>query len=863
MSQQRPILSTGEFETVPPPVAVEPEFRSVGNVPTGVSQETPSIEQELLARAAKADPFPPGTVIDGRYLVERRLGTGGMGSVYLVIDQTRQKSGDKDARLALKFMSPKLAQNEDARSRFMSEAQSRKLSHPHIVDTIEIHEWKARHLLYITMEYVPGQNLRQHLFDAKPRLPFELTTTLELMRQLLAALDFAHKSTIHRDIKPENLLVVIPEDGSRPILKLTDFGIARQFDDEHQHRTKGAIGTLSYMAPEQKAGAEIDARVDLYSVGVVLYELLTGRLPEGRFKSASQLDQRIPKTLDTIIDRALAQDPAERFANAGWMQAEIEKVLKSLSATMVPVTAPTNVVLEGGDFTTLIIDIEQRRAPQITLPGVPPIPDEILELEGREQSLGQTLELLKAETHPALKPHQAALADLERRLASLRSDLEHNTSDELAPELRHKIIELLKRDLHTEEAVFLDMAPELSTLVVFTFVDGVRDVLEAEQAVSLAKDGYQRAKAEKIAELEDERTKTLNQLQLARDCDLRSLVKVFFQERSLQTRFPAAAWSQFEHRVLIPRRYGLNSRELLGVAKAICGSSDGKEKSAAAGSNKTQPALAKAMSRRRWFKRRTEPSPANVFLGDETDSLDAATPNNAHENRASRQNAPLDDDREVFRLLTRLAQLHRFSEQATAMNRLKRVQLGLAGAWSFGFFCFALNDYYLRNHIDHFCALLFAYGGGSAMFGVIYLLVTRKYSRREWLDKEMADIASRIKASSAGSLREFQSSPRWESRDFVRSVCAKLATLELIRDEYIYWRFVEFAATLLSCIGLPCLVTGRHRAAWARLTMSTVAPLLGPFVATIVGLVEWLIHVCKLSTKQYYEEVLIGDREWF
>ena len=270
MSQQRPILSTGEFETVAPPVAVEPEFRSVGNVPTGVSQETPSIEQELIARAAKADPFPPGTVIDGRYLVERRLGTGGMGSVYLVIDQTRQKSGDKDARLALKFMSPKLAQNEKARSRFVSESKARKLSHPHIVDTIEIHDWTARKLLYITMEYVPGQNLRQHLLDAKGQPPFPLTTTLELMRQLLAALDFAHKSTIHRDIKPENLLVVIPEDGSRPILKLTDFGIARQFDDDGQHRTRGAMGTEQYMAPEQEEGAAVDARADLYSVGVVL-----------------------------------------------------------------------------------------------------------------------------------------------------------------------------------------------------------------------------------------------------------------------------------------------------------------------------------------------------------------------------------------------------------------------------------------------------------------------------------------------------------------------------------------------------------------------------------------------------------------
>ena len=351
-----------------PAVAAEPVFESLGNRPTGTVQETPS-QEPASPRPSKPDPFPAGTKIADRYVVERPLGTGGMGSVYLVIDELATQT-DKDRLRALKFMSVSLANEPKAVQRFLSEAKSRQLSHPHIVQTIDINLWAKRNLLYITMEHVPGQNLRQHLKAADPtgtapQPPFELTTTLELIRQLLAALVYAHASTIHRDIKPENLLVVIDTDSGRPLLKLTDFGIARQFDDEQSRHTQGAIGTPEYMAPEQRKGvASITARADLYSVGVVVYELLTGQIPKGRFKAASQLDPRIPKSLDDIIDRAMAPDPADRFTDASWMLAEIETVLKSLTQKLDPLTVqPTDLQLRNVDFSRLVIELEQRRAP--------------------------------------------------------------------------------------------------------------------------------------------------------------------------------------------------------------------------------------------------------------------------------------------------------------------------------------------------------------------------------------------------------------------------------------------------------------------------------------------------------------------
>lgn len=283
----------------------------------------------------------PGLVLRGKYEIIEKLGAGGMGAVYkarhLAFDELR----------AIKFVGQHLLSDESALGRFKSEAVvARKLQHPNAVRVDDLDMSDDGHP-FIVMEYVEGKNLRDIFFTEA-----DLTTRriLTLARQACSALAAAHAlGVVHRDIKPENLMVVTGPDGAET-LKVADFGLAKVLDgfelssDQALTQTGFLLGTPRYMSPEQAAGLEVDFRSDLYSLGVVLYEMFTGRLP---FRSETPLQMLmhhqatppeppaalgVPPALASFLMKALAKPREERFKTA----AEMEDALRLLSLMPLP-----------------------------------------------------------------------------------------------------------------------------------------------------------------------------------------------------------------------------------------------------------------------------------------------------------------------------------------------------------------------------------------------------------------------------------------------------------------------------------------------------------------------------------------------
>jgi eukaryotic-like serine/threonine-protein kinase len=272
---------------------------------------------------------------DGRYRILRKLGAGGMANVYLAEDQ------ELGRRVAIKILNDKHANDGQFIERFRREAKNAAaLSHPNIVSIYDRGE--AEGTYYIAMEYLDGRSLKELIVG---RGPAPVNVALEYTRQMLAALRFAHRhGIVHRDIKPHNVLV-----DSEGRVKVTDFGIARA--GASQMTEAGSIvGTAQYLSPEQARGGVVDQRSDLYSLGVVLYELLTGETPfqgdtpvEIAMKHLSQapeppssLRPDLPRELDWIVMRALAKDPEDRYQSAEEMDADLERVARG-----APVAAAT------------------------------------------------------------------------------------------------------------------------------------------------------------------------------------------------------------------------------------------------------------------------------------------------------------------------------------------------------------------------------------------------------------------------------------------------------------------------------------------------------------------------------------------
>jgi beta-lactam-binding protein with PASTA domain/predicted Ser/Thr protein kinase len=286
----------------------------------------------------------PETIIDGRYRVISRLGSGGMADVYLAEDQLLGR------QVAVKVLHHHFAEDQEFVERFRREASSAAgLSHPNIVGIFDRGEWNGTY--YIAMEYVAGRSLKRIVREQGPLDP---AAAIDIVVQILRATWFAHKrGVIHRDLKPHNVL--LDEEGRA---RVTDFGIARAGASD-MTLTGSIMGTAQYLSPEQAQGQAVTVASDLYSVGVILYELLTGVVPfEGEtavaiaFKQVSaqprppsELNPALPLALDAVVLCALAKDPAQRYADAEQFIAVLQRQRAALPSTPgvplgVPAAAP-------------------------------------------------------------------------------------------------------------------------------------------------------------------------------------------------------------------------------------------------------------------------------------------------------------------------------------------------------------------------------------------------------------------------------------------------------------------------------------------------------------------------------------------
>jgi eukaryotic-like serine/threonine-protein kinase len=287
------------------------------------------------------------SVFDGRYRIIRKLGAGGMANVYLAEDQ------ELGRRVAIKILDDRHAADDSFIERFRREAKNAAgLSHPNIVSIYDRGE--AEGTYYIAMEYLSGRSLKELISS---RGPTPVRIAIEYTRQILAAIGYAHRNGIvHRDIKPHN--VVVDADGR---LKVTDFGIARSGASQ-MTEVGSIIGTAQYLSPEQARGAPVDQRSDVYSVGVVLYEMLTGKVPfngdtplEIAMKHLSEvpvppseLRPEVPDDLDLIVLRALAKDPDDRYQTADEMDADLTRVARGLGVSSETADAATAVLAGAG-----------------------------------------------------------------------------------------------------------------------------------------------------------------------------------------------------------------------------------------------------------------------------------------------------------------------------------------------------------------------------------------------------------------------------------------------------------------------------------------------------------------------------------
>src|SRR5215207_4897056 len=271
------------------------------------------------------------TVLDNRYDVVRPLGSGGMGEVYLARDRVLGRD------VALKVLRKQYAGDDEFAERFKREAMSAaSLSHPNIIQVYDRGETEEG-ASYIAMEYVPGGTLKERISREGP---LEAADAARLGAQVAEALGAAHdRGMVHRDIKPQNVLLA-----ARGGAKVADFGIARAGSSATISRTGAVMGTAGYMSPEQALGKPATPKSDLYSLGVVLYEALTGELPytadnpiavsmkhvNEPLRPPVQLNPRIPRGMNALVTKLLAKDPEDRYADADELADDLWRVNRGL-----------------------------------------------------------------------------------------------------------------------------------------------------------------------------------------------------------------------------------------------------------------------------------------------------------------------------------------------------------------------------------------------------------------------------------------------------------------------------------------------------------------------------------------------------
>lgn len=276
-----------------------------------------------------------GKMLDNRYEILERIGTGGMAVVY------KARCHRLNRMVAIKILKPELASDEDFLRRFQAESQAvAMLSHINIVSIYDV--CRSDGLDYIVMELIDGMTLKQYM--QKRGVPLNWREAVHFITQIARALGHAHsRGIVHRDIKPHNIMVL--RDGS---VKVTDFGIARLTSAAQATLTQEALGSVHYISPEQAKGSHVDGRSDLYSVGVMLYEMLTGRLPfEGETPvfvaiqhinsipiAPRELNPDIPEALEAITMKAMAPNADQRYASAEDLLNDLKEFRKNPGAAI-------------------------------------------------------------------------------------------------------------------------------------------------------------------------------------------------------------------------------------------------------------------------------------------------------------------------------------------------------------------------------------------------------------------------------------------------------------------------------------------------------------------------------------------------
>jgi serine/threonine-protein kinase len=310
--------------------------------PLHPSKEISAAETET-AETPKEE-LTTGSTFAGRYQIIEELGKGGMGKVYKAQDT------DLKEKVAIKLLKPEIAADKKTIERFRNELKfARKIRHKNVCQMYDLNKEEGSH--YITMEYVDGKDLKSMI-----RMMGQLSSgkTISIARQVCEGLEEAHKlGVVHRDLKPQNIMV--DEEGNARIM---DFGIARSIKEKGITAAGVMIGTPEYMSPEQVEGKDVDQRSDIYSLGVILYEMVTGRVPfEGdtpftigvKHKSEEptdpkELNTQLPEDLNLVILRCLEKDKEKRYQSAEEVRAELDRIEEGIPSTEreVPKKKPTS-----------------------------------------------------------------------------------------------------------------------------------------------------------------------------------------------------------------------------------------------------------------------------------------------------------------------------------------------------------------------------------------------------------------------------------------------------------------------------------------------------------------------------------------
>ena len=333
-----------------------------------------------------------GTLLDGKYRIDAFINAGGMGSLYRALHVMLDKT------VAVKVIRPELVTSDEIVARFQREARAAStLEHPNIVSVYDLGQ-TPEGTLYIAMEFIDGPSLKEVIRKNGPLTPRE---TIDILRQVASALTSAHrKQIVHRDLKSDNLMLE-SEDG-RTVVKLVDFGIAKTFDDSTQLTAAGyMLGTPHYMSPEQAAGKPVDHRTDLYSLGVILYEMLTGKVPFGDAALTSILvrlatevppppssrrpDGSVPPSLDAVAMRCLEKDPERRFQSASEFAEALDRASADIDSVPGTPAAPMPLVEK-----TLIRPATTRQTAVPTIPPATPVAESVQPVPSARPRAGLT-----------------------------------------------------------------------------------------------------------------------------------------------------------------------------------------------------------------------------------------------------------------------------------------------------------------------------------------------------------------------------------------------------------------------------------------------------------------------------------------